>query len=134
LGDIPKQYTGLLLEMAQAGQLKKGWESDPRVAGVIRDNLINQSGGITPAKFAELRVRIAESAAKLAYEGVPGYSVKDLMPSLSNLTTLPSGSSAPAPAASKITTRAEIAETAKRSGKSIEEVTRDAVQKGFRVQ
>ena len=135
LGDIPKQYTGLLLEMAQAGQLKKGWESDPRVAGVIRDNLINQSGGITPAKFAELRVRIAESAAKLAYEGVPGYSVKDLTPSLSNLTTLPSGSSAPAPAAaSKITTRAEIAETAKRSNKSIEEVTRDAVQKGFRVQ
>jgi hypothetical protein len=135
LGDIPQQYTGLLLEMAQAGQLKPGWESDPRVAGVIRDNLINQSGGITPAKFAELRVRIAESAAKLAYEGVPGYSVKDLTPSLSNLTTLPSGSSALAPAAaSKITTRAEIAETAKRSGKSIEEVTRDAVQKGFRVQ
>ena len=135
LGDIPKQYTGLLLEMAQAGQLKKGWESDPRVAGVVRDNLINQSGGITPAKLAELRVRIAESAAKLAYEGVSGFSVKDLTPSLSNLTTLPSGSSAPAPAAaSKITTRAEIAETAKRSGKSIEEVTRDAVQKGFRVQ
>lgn len=135
LGDIPKQYTGLLLEMAQAGQLKKGWESDPRVAGVIRDNLINQSGGITPAKLAELRVRIAESAAKLAYEGVSGFSVKDLTPSLSNLTTLPSGSSAPAPAAAlKITTRAEIADAAKRSGKSIDEVTRDAVAKGFKVQ
>jgi len=100
LGDIPQQYTGLLLEMAQAGQLKPGWESDPRIAGVIRDNLINQSGGITPAKFAELRVRIAEAAAKLAYEGVPGFSVKDLTPSLSNLTTLPSGSSAPAAPAS----------------------------------
>jgi hypothetical protein len=100
LGDIPQQYTGLLLEMAQAGQLKPGWESDPRVAGVIRDNLINQSGGITPAKFAELRVRIAEAAAKLAYEGVSGFSVKDLTPSLSNLTTLPSGSSAPAAPAS----------------------------------
>jgi hypothetical protein len=100
LGDIPQQYTGLLLEMAQAGQLKPGWESDPRIAGVIRDNLINQSGGITPAKFAELRVRIAEAAAKLAYEGVSGFSVKDLTPSLSNLTTLPSGSSAPAAPAS----------------------------------
>ena len=103
LGDIPKQYTGLLLEMAQAGQLKKGWESDPRVAGVIRDNLINQSGGITPAKLAELRVRIAESAAKLAYEGVPGFSAKDLTPPLSSLTTLPSGSSAAvAPAAAAL--------------------------------
>ena len=109
LGDIPQQYTGLLLEMAQAGQLKPGWESDPRVAGVIRDNLINQSGGITPAKFAELRVRIAEAAAKLAYEGVSGFSAKDLTPSLSNLTTLPSGSSvpaAPASAASASTTGA----------------------------
>jgi len=100
LGDIPQQYTGLLLEMAQAGQLKPGWESDPRIAGVIRDNLINQSGGITPAKFAELRVRIAEAAAKLAYEGISGFSIKDLTPSLSNLTTLPSGSSAPAAPAS----------------------------------
>ena len=102
LGDIPQQYTGLLLEMAQAGQLKPGWESDPRVAGVIRDNIINQSGGITPARLADIRVRIAESAAKLAYEGVPGFSAKDLTPPLSNLTTLPSGSSAAAAPAAAV--------------------------------
>jgi hypothetical protein len=34
----------------------------------------------------------------------------------------------------KITTRAEIADVAKRSGKSIEQVTRDAVAKGYKVQ
>ena len=102
LGDIPQQYTGLLLEMAQAGQLKPGWESDPRVAGVIRDNLINQSGGITPARLADIRVRIAEAAARLGDLGI-AFDAKGLTPSLSNLTTLPSGSSAAAtPAAAAI--------------------------------
>jgi hypothetical protein len=101
LGDIPQQYTGLLLEMAQAGQLKKGWESDPRVAGVIRDNLINQSGGITPARLADIRVRIAEAAARLGDLGI-AFDVKGLTPSLSNLTTLPSGSSAAAAPAAAV--------------------------------
>lgn len=102
LGDIPQQYTGLLLEMAQAGQLKPGWESDPRVAGVIRDNLINQSGGITPARLADIRVRIAEAAARLGDLGI-AFDAKGLTPPLSNLTTLPSGSSVAAtPAAAAI--------------------------------
>jgi hypothetical protein len=101
LGDIPQQYTGLLLEMAQAGQLKKGWESDPRVAGVIRDNLINQSGGITPARLADIRVRIAEAAARLGDLGI-AFDAKGLTPSLSNLTTLPSGSSAAAAPAAAV--------------------------------
>ena len=101
LGDIPQQYTGLLLEMAQAGQLKKGWESDPRVAGVIRDNLINQSGGITPARLADIRVRIAEAAARLGDLGI-AFDAKGLTPLLSNLTTLPSGSSAAAAPAAAV--------------------------------
>lgn len=101
LGDIPQQYTGLLLEMAQAGQLKKGWESDPRVAGVIRDNLINQSGGITPARLADIRVRIAEAAARLGDAGI-AFDAKGLTPPLSNLTTLPSGSSATAAPAAAV--------------------------------
>jgi len=101
LGDIPQQYTGLLLEMAQAGQLKKGWENDPRVAGVIRDNLINQSGGITPARLADIRVRIAEAAARLGDLGI-AFDAKGLTPSLSNLTTLPSGSSAAAAPAAAV--------------------------------
>ena len=101
LGDIPQQYTGLLLEMAQAGQLKKGWESDPRVAGVIRDNIINQSGGITPARLADIRVRIAEAAARLGDAGI-AFDAKGLTPPLSNLTTLPSGSSAAAAPAAAV--------------------------------
>jgi len=101
LGDIPQQYTGLLLEMAQAGQLKKGWESDPRVAGVIRDNLINQAGGITPARLADIRVRIAEAAARLGDVGI-AFDAKGLTPPLSNLTTLPSGSSAAAAPAAAV--------------------------------
>ena len=138
LGDIPAPYKGFMSDLAEAGQLPANWQSIPQIAGLVRENLINKAGGITQADLANLKVRIAEAAAKLAYEGVPGFNAAGLTPALPNFTTLPSqyptASSAPAAAGSKITTRAEIAETAKRSGKSIEEVTRDAVQKGFRVQ
>ena len=138
LGDIRAPYKGFMSDLAEAGQLPPNWQSIPQIAGLVRENLINKAGGITQADLASLKVRIAEAAAKLAYEGVPGFSTKDLTPTLPNFTTLPSqyptASSAPAAAGSKITTRAEIAETARRSGKTIEEVTRDAVQKGFRVQ
>ena len=138
LGDIPAPYKGFMSDLAEAGQLPANWQSIPQIAGLVRENLINKAGGITQADLASLKVRIAEAAAKLAYEGVPGFSTKDLTPTLPNFTTLPSqyptASSAPAAAGSKITTRAEIAETAKRSGKTIEEVTRDAVAKGYKVQ
>jgi hypothetical protein len=135
LGDIPGQYKGFMSDMAEAGQLPKNWQSIPEIAGLVRENLINKAGGITPKDLASLKVRIAEAASRLAYEGVPGFNPAGLTPSLSNFTTL--SGNAPAAAAgaeTKITTRAEIADAAKRSGKSIEQVTRDAVAKGYRVQ
>jgi len=135
LGDIPAPYKGFMSDLADAGQLPPNWQSIPQIAGLVRENLINKAGGITQADLASLKIRIAEAASRLAYEGVPGFNAAGLTPALSNFTTLSSG--APAAAAiveQKITTRAEIAEAAKRSGKSIEQVTRDAVAKGYRVQ
>jgi hypothetical protein len=135
LGDIPGQYKGFMSDMAEAGQLPKNWQSIPQIAGLVRENLINKAGGITPKDLASLKVRIAEAASRLAYEGVPGFSAAGLTPQLPNFTTLQGGASAPAAAAApKITTRAEIADAAARSGKSVEQVTRDAVAKGYKVQ
>ena len=134
LGDIPGQYKGFMSDMAEAGQLPANWQNIPQIAGLVRENLINKAGGITPKDLANLKVRIAEAASRLAYEGVPGFNPKDLTPPLSNFTTLSGGAPAAAPAALKITTRAEIADAAKRSGKSIDEVTRDAIAKGYKVQ
>jgi len=135
LGDIPGQYKGFMSDMAEAGQLPKNWQSIPQIAGLVRENLINKAGGITPKDLASLKVRIAEAASRLAYEGVPGFSPAGLTPQLPNFTILQGGAPAPATdAALKITTRAEIADVAKRSGKSIEQVTRDAVAKGYKVQ
>ena len=131
MGDIKPQYKGFLSDLAEAGQLPKNWQSIPQIAGLVRENLINKAGGITPKDLANLKVRIAEAAAKLAYEGVPGFNIKNLTPTLSDFTTLGGGAT---PASSKITTAAEIADAAKRSGKSIEEVTRDAIAKGYEVQ
>jgi len=135
LGDIPAPYKGFMSDLAEAGQLPANWQSVPQIAGLVRENLINKAGGITPKDLASLKVRIAEAASRLAYEGVPGFNAAGLTPPLSDFTTLSGG--APAAAAiseQKITTRAEIAEAAKRAGKSIEQVTRDAVAKGYKVQ
>jgi hypothetical protein len=135
LGDIPGQYKGFMSDMAEAGQLPKNWQSIPEIAGLVRENLINKAGGITPKDLASLKVRIAEAASRLAYEGVPGFSAAGLTPPLPNFTTLSGGAPAAAAAAEvKTTTRAEIADAARRSGKSIEQVTRDAVAKGYKVQ
>jgi hypothetical protein len=134
MGDIPAPYKGFMSDLADAGQLPANWQNIPQIAGLVRENLINKAGGITQADLARLKVNIAEAASRLAYEGVPGFNPKDLTPQLPNFTTLSGGASAAASAALKITTRAEIAEAAKRANKSIEEVTRDAVAKGYKVQ
>lgn len=134
LGDIPAPYKGFMSDLADAGQLPPNWQSIPQIAGLVRENLINKAGGITQADLANLKIRIAEAASRLAYEGVPGFNPKDLTPQLPNFTTLSGGAPAAAPVALKITTRAEIADAAARSGKSIEQVTRDAVAKGYKVQ
>ncbi len=135
MGDIPAPYKGFMSDLADAGQLPPNWQSIPEIAGLVRENLINKAGGITPKDLASLKVRIAEAASRLAYEGVPGFSAAGLTPQLPNFTTLSGGAPAPAAVgALKITTRAEIADAAARSGKSIEQVTRDAVAKGYKVQ
>ena len=135
LGDIPAPYKGFMSDLAEAGQLPANWQSIPQIAGLVRENLINKAGGMTQADLASLKVKIAEAASRLAYEGVPGFNPKDLTPQLPNFTTLSGGApAAAATSALKITTRAEIADAAKRAGKSIEEVTRDAVAKGYKVQ
>jgi hypothetical protein len=133
LGDIPAPYKGFMSDLADAGQLPPNWQSIPQIAGLVRENLINKAGGITQADLASLKVRIAEASARLGYEGIP-FDSKGLTPTLPNFTTLSGGGSAANAAAPKITTQAEIAEAAKRSGKSIEQVTRDAVAKGYKVQ
>jgi len=135
MGDIRAPYKGFMSDLAEAGQLPPNWQSIPEIAGLVRENLINKAGGITQADLASLKIRIAEAASRLAYEGVPGFNAAGLTPALSNFTTLSGGApAAAATSALKITTRAEIADVAKRSGKSIEEVTRDAVAKGYKVQ
>jgi len=132
MGDVPPQYKGFLGDLAEAGQLPKNWQSIPEISGLVRQNLINKAGAITQKDLASLKVRIAEASARLGYEGI-SFNTSGLTPALPNYTTLGGGASSTS-AAPKITTAAEIAETAKRSGKTIQQVTRDAIAKGYRVE
>lgn len=110
MGNVPTQYKGFLGDLAEAGQLPANWQSIPEIAGLVRENLINKAGGITPKDLASLKVRIAEAASRLAYEGVPGFSAAGLTPQLPNYTTLSGGaSSAPAAAARPVPTDADRA-------------------------
>jgi len=110
MGDVPPQYKGFLGELAEAGQLPANWQSIPEISGLVRQNFINKAGAITPKDLASLKVRIAEAAARLTYEGVPGFSAAGLTPALPNYTTLGGGSSASsAPAARPVPTDADRA-------------------------
>ena len=107
MGDVPAQYKGFLGDLAETGQLPANWQSIPEISGLVRQNLINKAGGITPKDLANLKVRIAEAAAKLAYEGVPGFSAAGLTPQLPNYTTLNGNPSPAAPAARPVPTDAD---------------------------
>jgi len=109
MGNVPPQYKGFLGDLAEAGQLPANWQSIPEISGLVRQNLINKAGGITPKDLASLKVRIAEASARLGYEGIP-FNAGGLTPPLSNYTTLNGGSSASsAPAARPVPTDADRA-------------------------
>lgn len=129
MGNIPAPFKGILGDLAEANQLPANWQNMPQITDLLSQNVINKAGGITKKYLSSLKVKIAETGARLGNEGIP-FNAGGLTPPL---TTLNGGSSASS-AAPKITTAAEIAETAKRSGKTIQQVTRDAIAKGFKVE
>jgi len=124
MGNIPDQYKGFALDLIMAKNLPPAIMNDPQLLNLVGSQLNKAAGQVTPQDVANYMLRVAETRAKLSYEGIPFPEPKPLT-AASNPLVKPD---------QKITTKAEIADAAKKSGKTIEQVTADAIAKGYKVQ
>ena len=124
LGNIPDQYKGFAADLITAQNLPKSITTNPQLLNLIGSQLNKQAGQVTESDVANYMLKVAETRAKLGYEGIP-------FKEPAGLTAAPNPLVKPD---QKTTTQAEIAEVAKKSGKTIEQVTQDAIAKGYKVQ
>jgi hypothetical protein len=124
MGNIPDQYKGFAADLITAQNLPKSITTNPQLLNLIGSQLNKQAGQVTESDVANYMLKVAETRAKLGYEGIPFPEPKPLT-AASNPLVKPD---------QKITTKAEIADAAKKSGKTIEQVTADAIAKGYKVQ
>jgi hypothetical protein len=124
MGGIPDQYKGFAADLITAQNLPKSITTNPQLLNLIGSQLNKQAGQVTESDVANYMLRVAETRARLGYEGIK-------FDAPSGLTAAPNPLIKPV---QKTTTQAEIAEVAKKSGKTIEQVTQDAIAKGYKVQ
>ena len=124
MGAIPDQFKGFAADLIMSKNLPQQIMNDPQLLNLVGSQLNKQAGQVTQEDVANYMLKVAETRAKLGYEGIPFNEP-------AGLTAAPNPLVKPA---QKITTKAEIADAAKRSGKTIEQVTQDAIAKGYKVQ
>ena len=124
LGNVQAPYTGIVADIAQAQNLPPQIMNNPQLLNLVGSQLNKTAGQVTEEDVANYMINVAQTRAKLSYEGIPFAEPKPLT-AASNPLVKP---------AQKTTTQAEIADAAKRSGKTIEQVTQDAIAKGYKVQ
>jgi hypothetical protein len=124
MGNIPDQYKGFAADLIAAKNLPANITNDPQLLNLVGSQLNKAAGQVTPQDVANYMLKVAETRAKLGYEGIPFAEPKPMV-AAGNPLVKP---------LEKITTQAEIADAAKRSGKTIQQVTADAIAKGYKVQ
>jgi hypothetical protein len=124
MGAIPDQFKGFAADLIMAKNLPAQIMKDPQLLNLVGSQLNKQAGQVTQEDVANYMLRVAEARARLGYEGIKFDAPIGLTAAPNPLI----------PPAQKITTKAEIAEVAKKSGKTIEQVTQDAIAKGYKVQ
>lgn len=124
MGAIPDQFKGFAADLIMAKNLPAQIMNDPQLLNLVGSQLNKVAGQVTQEDVANYMLKVAETRAKLGYEGIP-------FKEPAGLTAAPNPLVKPD---QKTTTQAEIAEVAKKSGKTIEQVTQDAIAKGYKVQ
>jgi hypothetical protein len=124
MGAIPDQFKGFAADLIMSKNLPQQIMNDPQLLNLVGSQLNKQAGQVTQEDVANYMLKVAETRAKLGYEGIPFNEP-------AGLTAAPNPLVKPT---QKTTTKAEIAEVAKKSGKTIEQVTQDAIAKGIKVQ
>jgi hypothetical protein len=124
MGAIPDQYKGFAADLIMAKNLPAQIMNDPQLLNLVGSQLNKAAGLVTQEDVANYMLKVAETRAKLGYEGIPFNEPKPLTAATNPLVK----------STQKTTTQAEIADAAKKSGKTIEQVTQDAIAKGYKVQ
>jgi hypothetical protein len=71
LGNIPDQYKGFAADLITANNLPAQITNNPQLLNLIGSQLNKQAGLVTKEDVANYMLKVAETRAKLGYEGIP---------------------------------------------------------------
>lgn len=93
MGGIPDQYKGFAADLIMAKNMPAQIMNDPQLLNLIGSQLNKAAGQVTQEDVANYMLRVAETRAKLGYEGIPFPEPKPLAAAPNPLIkpTLPKG-------------------------------------------
>ena len=93
MGAIPDQFKGFAADLIMAKNLPPQILNDPQLLNVVGSQLNKQAGLVTQEDVANYMLKVAETRAKLGYEGIPFAEPKPLTAASNPLIkpTLPKG-------------------------------------------
>jgi len=93
MGGIPDQYKGFAAELITAKNLPANIKNDPQLINLVGAELNKKAGLVTEEDVAQYMLKVAETRAKLGYEGIPFAEPKPLTAASNPLIkpTLPKG-------------------------------------------
>jgi hypothetical protein len=78
MGAIPDQFKGFAADLIMAKNLPPQILNDPQLLNVVGSQLNKQAGLVTQEDVANYMLKVAETRAKLGYEGIPFAEPKPL--------------------------------------------------------
>ena len=93
MGNIPDQYKGFAADLITAKNLPENITNDPQLLNLVGSQLNKAAGQVTPQDVASYMLKVAETRAKLGYEGIPFPEPKPMIAASNPLIkqTLPKG-------------------------------------------
>jgi len=93
MGNIPDQYKGFALDLIMAKNLPPAIMNDPQLLNLVGSQLNKTAGQVTQEDVGNYMLKVAETKAKLGYEGIPFPEPKPLVAATNPLIkpTLPKG-------------------------------------------
>jgi len=71
MGGIPDQFKGFAADLIMAKNLPANITNDPQLLNLVGSQLNKAAGQVTPQDVANYMLKVAETRAKLGYEGIP---------------------------------------------------------------
>lgn len=78
MGAIPDQYKGFAADLIMAKNLPPAIMNDPQLLNLVGSQLNKAAGQVTQEDVSNYMLRVAETRAKLGYEGIPFQEPKPL--------------------------------------------------------